>query len=191
MVTDISSDRKCNTIHYNISKWGELSSESGASCLRARFPWGELSLGWVVLFPLLHSFKCFCPFCIVFSLLYNNKHMATIRALSHPFTCIDLWLICAPQSTTVVISRRSEKCRKAVKHQHNNNMSRRSVNLTTLFMDMQPVLSAHESSVGENDYRKDFITYLHARMMPDVRIEPTTVRIPGGRASDRVTAPNS
>ena len=55
MVTDISSDLKCNTIHYNISKQGELSSESGANCLRATFPWGELSwgelsLGRVVLF---------------------------------------------------------------------------------------------------------------------------------------------
>ena len=38
------------------SKWGELSSECGASCLWASFLWselskGELSLGRVVLFP--------------------------------------------------------------------------------------------------------------------------------------------
>ena len=30
---------------YNITKWGDLSSESGASCLRASFSWGELSWG--------------------------------------------------------------------------------------------------------------------------------------------------
>ena len=46
-------------VHYNITKWGEtgeLSSESGASCLRASFSCGEVTLGrvvfgLVVLFP--------------------------------------------------------------------------------------------------------------------------------------------
>ena len=28
---------------YNITKWDELSSESGASCLRASYSWDELS----------------------------------------------------------------------------------------------------------------------------------------------------
>ena len=32
------------------------------------------------------------------------------------------------------------------------------------------------------------MTKLHERMLPDVRIEPTTVRIPGGRTSDRAAA---
>ena len=32
------------------------------------------------------------------------------------------------------------------------------------------------------------MTILHERILPDVRIEPATVRIPGGRASDRATA---
>ena len=38
---------------YNITKWGELSPESWASCLRASFLWGEFSLGRVVLFLVL------------------------------------------------------------------------------------------------------------------------------------------
>ena len=33
------------------------------------------------------------------------------------------------------------------------------------------------------------MTNLNKRMMLDVRIEPTTVRKPGGRASNRVTVP--
>ena len=33
------------------------------------------------------------------------------------------------------------------------------------------------------------MTNLHERMLPDVRNEPATVRIPGGRGSDRATAP--
>ena len=53
---------KCNNYIYNITKWGELASESGASCLRASFSWGELSwgelsLGQVVLFPPRAMFK--------------------------------------------------------------------------------------------------------------------------------------
>ena len=32
---------------------------------------------------------------------------------------------------------------------------------------------------------------LHERMLPGVRIEPSTVRIPGGRASDRATTPGN
>ena len=34
------------------------------------------------------------------------------------------------------------------------------------------------------------MTNLHERMLPDVRIEPAIVRIPGGRASDRATVPS-
>ena len=34
------------------------------------------------------------------------------------------------------------------------------------------------------------MTKLHERILPDVRIKPTTVRIPGGRASDRATVQN-
>ena len=63
-----------------------------------------------------------------------------------------------------------------------------------------PVLSAHSFASnwqlpflnqrkGENGRKNYFITKLHERMLPDVRIEPATVRIPGGRASDRATAP--
>ena len=42
---------------------------------------------------------------------------------------------------------------------------------------------------GENGRRNDFMTKLHERMLPDMRIEPATVRKPGGRASDRASAP--
>ena len=34
-----------------------------------------------------------------------------------------------------------------------------------------------------------FMTIFQERMLPDVSIEPATVRIPGGHASDRATAP--
>ena len=80
----------------------------------------------------------------------------------------------------------------------------RSVNLSTLFLGKPPrqftsTSSAHSfdsnwqlpflnQRKGENGRRNYFMTNLHERMLPDVRIEPTTVRIPGGRASDRVTA---
>ena len=54
-----------------------------------------------------------------------------------------------------------------------------------------PVLSAHSFASnwqlpflnqrkGENGGRNYFMTNLHKRMLPDVRIEPATVRIPGG-----------
>ena len=33
---------------FMFTKWGELSSESGASCLRASFSWGELSWGELI-----------------------------------------------------------------------------------------------------------------------------------------------
>ena len=33
------------SVLFKHTNWGELSSESGASCLRARFSWGELSWG--------------------------------------------------------------------------------------------------------------------------------------------------
>ena len=63
-----------------------------------------------------------------------------------------------------------------------------------------PVLSAHSFASnwqlpflnqreGENSRRNYFMTNLHERMLPDVGIEPTTVRIPGGRGSDRDTSP--
>ena len=63
-----------------------------------------------------------------------------------------------------------------------------------------PVLSAHSFThnwqlpflnqcKGENGHRNDFMTKLHVRMMWDVRIESTTVHLPGGRRSDRATAP--
>ena len=41
---------------------------------------------------------------------------------------------------------------------------------------------------GENGRRNYFMTNLNERILPDVRIEPTTVRIQGGRASHRATA---
>ena len=72
---------------------------------------------------------------------------------------------------------------------------------TSLLGSLQ-VLSAHsfannwqlpflKQRKGENGRKKYFMTNLHERMLPDVRIEPTTVRIPGRRASDRVIAPGS
>ena len=42
---------------------------------------------------------------------------------------------------------------------------------------------------GENDHKKDCITNLHERMLPDVRIEPETDHIPDECATDRTTAP--
>ena len=59
-----------------------------------------------------------------------------------------------------------------------------------------PVLSAYSFSSdwqlpflnqrkGENGLRYYFLTKLHERMLPDVRIEAATVRIPGTRGSDR------
>ena len=41
----------------------------------------------------------------------------------------------------------------------------------------------------ENGHRNDFMTKFHERMLPDVRIELATVRIPGGHGSDRAAAP--
>ena len=63
-----------------------------------------------------------------------------------------------------------------------------------------PVLSAHSFTnngrlpflnqrKGENGRWNYFMTNLHERMLPDVRIKPAIVRIPGGSASDRATAP--
>ena len=40
----------------------------------------------------------------------------------------------------------------------------------------------------ENGYRNYFMTKLHERMLPDMRIEPATVRIRIERTSDRATA---
>ena len=40
---------------------------------------------------------------------------------------------------------------------------------------------------GENGRKKYFMASLHERMLSDARTEPTTVRILGGRASDRAT----
>ena len=63
-----------------------------------------------------------------------------------------------------------------------------------------PVLSAHSFAnnwqlpflnqrKGETGRRNYFMTNLYERMFPDVSIEPATVHIPGGRGSDRATAP--
>ena len=78
----------------------------------------------------------------------------------------------------------------------------RSVNLSTLFLGRPPrqFTSAHSFASnwqlpflnqrkGENGRRNYFMTNFNERMLPVVRIEPTTVRIPGGRGSDRATAP--
>ena len=43
---------------------------------------------------------------------------------------------------------------------------------------------------GENGRRNYFMTKLHERMLPDVRIDPTTVRIPDRRASHWATTPD-
>ena len=61
-----------------------------------------------------------------------------------------------------------------------------------------PVLSAHSFASnwqlpflnqrkGRNDRRNYFLTNLRERMLQDVRIEPATVRIPGGRAFGQAT----
>ena len=39
-------------------------------------------------------------------------------------------------------------------------------------------------SVGENSHINYFMTSLHERILPDVRIKPAIVYIQGGRASD-------
>ena len=44
---------------------------------------------------------------------------------------------------------------------------------------------------GENGRRNNFKTKLHERMLLYVRIEPTTIHIPGGRAFDRATVPGT
>ena len=68
---------KCNTCNYiyNITKWGELSSESGASCLRASFSWGELSWGELSCFlsylPL--QFRQISLYCETCSCSYINR----------------------------------------------------------------------------------------------------------------------
>ena len=49
-----------------------------------------------------------------------------------------------------------------------------------------PVLNQRKRENGRRNY---FMTKLHEKMLPDVRIEPANVRIPSGRASDRATAP--
>ena len=65
-----------------------------------------------------------------------------------------------------------------------------------------PVLSAHSFTSnwqlpflnqwkGENGHRNYFLTNLYESMLPDVRIEPATVHIPGGCASDRATTPGT
>ena len=58
----------------------------------------------------------------------------------------------------------------------------RSVNLSTLFLGKSP-------RKGENGCKNYFVTNLHERMLP-VRIEPATIPIPGGHASDKATMPN-
>ena len=74
-----------------------------------------------------------------------------------------------------------------------------SVNLSTMYLGKPPrqflVLSAHSITSnrqlpffnqrkGENGRRNYFITNLYDRMLPDVRIKPVTIRIPGRRASN-------
>ena len=79
-----------------------------------------------------------------------------------------------------------------------NSFRARSVNLSTLFLGkllgIVPVarnlqLPFVNQRKGENGRRNYFVTNLHEIMLPGVRIEPSTVRIPGGRVSDRATAP--
>ena len=71
----------------------------------------------------------------------------------------------------------------------------------TSLLGSLPVLSAHSFASnwqlpflnqrkGENGCR-NFITKHYERLLPDVRIEPSTVRITGGRGSDRATVPDS
>ena len=55
-------------------------------------------------------------------------------------------------------------------------------------------LSVHSAHSFANNWQLPFLNWRkgetnHERMLPDVRIEPATVRIPGGPASDRATAP--
>ena len=65
-----------------------------------------------------------------------------------------------------------------------------------------PVLCAHSFASNwqrpflnqrkrENGCRNYFVTKLHKRILPDVRIEPATVRIPGGHASDQAITPGA
>ena len=67
-------------------------------------------------------------------------------------------------------------------------------------LDILQVLGAHSfagswqlpflnQQTGENGHRNDFMTNLYERMLPDVRIESATVRIPSGCGSDRATSP--
>ena len=44
---------------------------------------------------------------------------------------------------------------------------------------------------GENGWKNYFMTKLHGRMLPDVRIEPATVRISSRFASNQAVAPGS
>ena len=84
----------------------------------------------------------------------------------------------------------------------------RPVNVSTLhcswasLLGSLPVLSAHSFASnlqlpflnprkGENSSRNYFITNLCERMLPGVRIEPATVRIPSGRALGRAIASDS
>ena len=65
-------------------------------------------------------------------------------------------------------------------------------------LDSLPVLTAHSfvstwqllflnQRKGENGHRNYFMIKLHERMLPDVRIEPVTICIAGGRTSNRAT----
>ena len=51
-----------------------------------------------------------------------------------------------------------------------------------------PFLNQRKRENGRKNY---FLTNLHERMLPDVRIEPATICIPGRRACDRAIAPGS
>ena len=70
----------------------------------------------------------------------------------------------------------------------------------TVLLGSLPVLSAHSFASNwplpflnqrkrENGCRNYLIMNLHERMLQDMRIKPQTILIPGGRASDRATAP--
>ena len=81
-------------------------------------------------------------------------------------------------------------------HRHFRSFQAWSVNLSTAFLVRLPVLSAYSFASNrisgrENGSRNFFMTRLHQRMLPDVRIELAIVRIQGGHVSNRATMPGS
>ena len=88
---------------------------------------------------------------------------------------------------------------------HFSSFRARSVILSSVvlgsLLGCLPVLSAHSFASnwqlpflnqrkGENGRRNYFMTSLHETMLPDVRIEPMAVCIPGGRAYDWANVPS-